>query len=188
MFPGLPTPPPLAPFPAPRPDVLRASPGLERIGIGLRTLTLRDVPWLQDLHADSRAEELAPVPWPDAAKRAFLDQQFAAQHAHYIAHFADADYLAIERSGEPLGRYYLQRGASEHLIVDVCLFPQAQGGGLGSALIRHSQQVATAAGCDMTLHVRQTNPAARRLYLRLGFEVTDEDASYAAMRWQHAAA
>jgi GNAT superfamily N-acetyltransferase len=179
------TPSRTAPFPPERPDRMQTPALLAERGFSLRWLHDGDLPWLRDLYATTRAEEMAPVPWPAIAKRAFLDQQFGLQHQHYIGHYADTDFLAIEQTGRgPVGRYYLQRVAPAHLIVDICLFPGLRGSGVGGALIRHSQAEAAALGRGMHLHVMRTNPAAKRLYERLGFAVTDDSgASHIAMAW-----
>jgi ribosomal protein S18 acetylase RimI-like enzyme len=156
-------------------------------GFSLRVLGNADLPWLRDLYATTRAEEMAPVPWPDAAKRAFLDQQFDLQHRHYLAHYGDADFLAMEHAERgPVGRYYLHRVAPDHLLVDVSLFPEVRGVGLGSALIAHGQREAAALGRGMRLHVLGANPGARRLYERLGFVADDSSGGYVAMRWSPA--
>lgn len=178
----------LAPFPPERPGCMTTPALLAERGFSLRWLHDGDLPWLRDLYATTRAEEMAPVPWPEIAKRAFLDQQFALQHQHYLAHYADTDFLAIEQAGHgPVGRYYLQRAESAFLIVDVCLFPELRGSGTGSALIRQSQHEAAALGRGMHLHVMRSNPGAKRLYERLGFVVTDDSgASHIAMAWMPA--
>lgn len=153
-------------------------------GFSLRAANDGDLPWLRDLYASTRAEEMAPVPWPEIAKRSFLDQQFGLQHQHYLAHFGDTDFLAIDHAERgPVGRYYLQRTAPEHLLVDISLFPALRGSGVGSALIRQSQQDAAALGRGMRLHVQQSNPGARRLYERLGFVIEGAEASHRPMRW-----
>ena len=153
-------------------------------GFSLRAARDADLPWLRDLYATTRAEEMASVPWPDIAKRSFLDQQFGLQHQHYLAHFGDADFLAIEHAQRgPVGRYYLQRAAPDHLLVDISVFPAFRGSGLGSALIRHSQQAAMALGHGMQLHVQEHNAGARRLYERLGFVIEDTEGSHRRMRW-----
>ncbi|WP_460731695.1 GNAT family N-acetyltransferase [Lysobacter tyrosinilyticus] len=153
----------------------------------MRPLHNDDLPWLRGLYASTRAAELAPVPWPDQIKRDFLDQQFALQHRHYLAHYADAEFLAIERHGRgPVGRYYLQRATPEHLIVDIALLPDLRGSGVGSALIRGSQEEAIRHGCGMYLHVATHNLAARRLYERLGFRAEGEADTHQLMRWQSA--
>ncbi len=79
--------------------------------IALRPEQDADLPWLQDLYASTRRDELARVPWPDVAKRAFTQQQFALQRAHYRQHFADADFLIVQAQELPIGRLYLHRAA-----------------------------------------------------------------------------
>jgi ribosomal protein S18 acetylase RimI-like enzyme len=153
-------------------------------GFSLRALHDRDLSWLRDLYASTRAEEMAPVPWPDIAKRSFLDQQFGLQHKHYMQHFGDADFLGIEHAQRgPVGRYYLQRVGPDHLLVDISLFPALRGSGVGTSLIRQSQTEAATLGHGMRLHVQQTNPGARRLYERLGFVVESSEGSHRLMRW-----
>ncbi len=153
-------------------------------GFSLRAAHDDDLPWLRDLYASTRAEEMATVPWPEIAKRSFLDQQFGLQHLHYLAHYGDADFLAIEHAERgPVGRYYLQRTAPEHLLVDISVFPPLRGSGIGTALIRQSQQDAAALGRGMRLHVQHSNPGARRLYERLGFIVDGTEGTHRPMRW-----
>lgn len=173
--------PPL-PFPSGRDDC-PAIPLLGERGYGLRPLRDDDLPWLRDLYASTRAEELAPLPWPDTTKRVFLDSQFALQHLHYLSRYADADFLAIERDGVPVGRYYLQRAAPDHLIGDICLLPGERGQGVAAALIAQSQQHAAAQGCGLQLHVQFDNSGALRLYQRLGFAVAEDLGSHLLMRW-----
>jgi ribosomal protein S18 acetylase RimI-like enzyme len=175
----------LAPFPAERPGRTDIPASLVGRGFSLRALRDDDLPWLRDLYASTRAEEMAQVPWPDAAKRGFLDQQFELQHRHFLAYYGDADFLAIEhRDTGVCGRYYLQRTPPTHLLVDICLFPRVRSQGVGAILIQHSQQAASAAGCAMELHVLRTNLGARRLYERLGFaEVGVSAETHLKMRW-----
>jgi GNAT superfamily N-acetyltransferase len=153
-------------------------------GFSLRATNDGDLPWLRGLYATTRAEEMAHVPWPEIAKRSFLDQQFGLQHQHYLTHFGDADFLAIEHLEHgPIGRYYLQRSAPEHLIVDISLLPTLRGQGIGSTLIEASQREAQSLGRGMQLHVAQHNHAARRIYEHLGFVADGTKESHHLMRW-----
>ena len=183
----------MAPFPPPRPDALATPAALAGRGFRLRPLAAADLPWVRDLYATTREEEMAQVPWPPKLKRNFLDQQCALQHAHYLAHFGDSDFLALERAGQPAGRLYVQRGGAgtgrdEDLIVDISLFPGHRGKGVGAALIQAVQAEAAAGGRGTWLHVQRYNDGARRLYERLGFIADDHGGSHIAMHWRAPAA
>lgn len=158
-------------------------PRLTGHGMRLRPASHADLTWLCHLYASTRADEMAAVPWPEAAKTAFLADQFGLQHRHYISHYADADFLVIEGDAGPVGRCYLQRGAPDHLLVDISLWPQQRGQGIGTRLIKAAQQDALRLGCGMHLHVLQHNVPARRLYERLGFVVVATQGYHHHMRW-----
>ncbi|TNJ32876.1 GNAT family N-acetyltransferase [Arenimonas terrae] len=171
---------PAGPGPAP------ATPAyLSERGFALRHAVDADLPRLLQLYADTRADELAGVPWPPDFKQTFLDQQFQFQHRHFLAEHPTADFLVIEREGRIEGRYYLLRDAPEHHIVDICLISAHRGRGLGRALIEASQQEARAQGRGMALQVLVNNVGARRLYERLGFGAVAEAStdSHLFMRW-----
>ncbi|MBB1060841.1 GNAT family N-acetyltransferase [Marilutibacter spongiae] len=172
----------LAPFPSnprPVPDTAR----LQARGIGLRHAHAGDLPWIAALYASTREDELAAVPWPQAMREAFLAQQFALQHRHYLAHYGDSDFLVVETAHGPIGRLYVQPARPAHLLVDVSLVPGARNQGIGAMLVAGAQSRAAAEGCGMQLHVAVHNPAAQRLYARLGFEVDADEGAYRRMRW-----
>ncbi|WP_420967466.1 GNAT family N-acetyltransferase [Bradyrhizobium sp. B120] len=152
-------------------------------GCGFRRLTEADLPFLGRLYAATRAEELAPVPWSDADKAAFLDQQFRAQHAHYQHYYPNADWLMIARRDEDIGRFYLERWPSQHRIIDIAFLPEHRGKGYGEALLRDAMDEAAAAGKDVSIHVEKLNPAMR-LYRRLGFVTEEDKGVYDLMRWR----
>lgn len=172
-------------FPA-GPDAIDQPRALLAHGARLRAAHANDLPWLRTLYASTRSDELAAVPWPESAKRAFLDQQFALQHAHYVREFAAADFLIVETGQGPAGRLYLDRSAAPHVLVDISLLPERRGHGLGTILVAHAQALAQAAGCALSLHVLHANPAAQRLYARLGFVATGSSQTHLAMQWQAA--
>lgn len=128
---------------------------------------------------------MAAVPWPEEAKRSFLEQQFNLQRVHFEQHYSEANFQAIlgpeERS--PIGRYYMLETGPEHLLIDIALFPRWQNQGIASALIQQSQFHAANSGAPMTLHVLKHNLAALRLYRRLGFDVVADEGMHWRMRW-----
>ncbi|MFB9266317.1 GNAT family N-acetyltransferase [Bradyrhizobium erythrophlei] len=152
-------------------------------GCRFRRIVEADLPFLGRLYASTRAEELAPVPWSQADKDAFLDQQFRAQHAHYQQHYPDADWLVIAHCDEDIGRLYIERWPSQHRIIDIAFLPEHRGRGFGSALLADLLDEAAAVGKDVSIHVEKLNPAMR-LYRRLGFAIEEDKGVYDLMRWR----
>ena len=114
------------------PPPLRAA---ARLGVTARPMNDEDLPFVAALYASTRGEELAALPWPDENKRAFLEQQHRAQHAHYRAHYADADWLILEREGQPIGRLYLDVWQDQLRIIDISLIAEARGEGIGGGIL-----------------------------------------------------
>jgi ribosomal protein S18 acetylase RimI-like enzyme len=152
-------------------------------GLRFRRVSATDEPFLFRLYASTRTDELAPVPWSDEQKAAFLDMQARAQHTDYRRNYADADWLVIERGGIDIGRLYLDRGNnnSAHHIIDIAFLPDWRAQGLGGALLRDLIEEAARAGKPMSIHVEKFNPAMR-LYQRLGFVKIEDHGVYDFMR------
>ena len=152
------------------------------IGLTFRRITDADLPVLARIYASTRAEELAPVPWNETEKAAFLDMQFRAQHAHYRQYYPEADWLMTMRGNENVGRLYLERLPSQHRIIDIAFLPEYRSRGFGEALLRDLLDEAAAAGKPVSIHVEKLNPAMR-LYRRLGFVTEEDKGIYDLMRW-----
>jgi len=139
--------------------------------------------FLRNLYHQSRAAELAAVPWPDATRRAFVDSQFELQHRHYIGQYSDAAFLIVERTGRPLGRLYMHADGDALHIIDILLLSAVRGQGVGTALLAHVQQLARQHACTaVQLSVLRDNAAALRLYQRLGFASVGGDTLRLVMR------
>ncbi len=149
-------------------------------GVRLRPVREGDRAFLVALYGSVREPELALVAWDDAAKRAFVEQQFAAQDAHYREHYPGATFDVVEVDGRPAGRLYVHRGPSDIRIMDVALAPEYRGRGIGAALLRALVDEAEASGRKLSIHVEVNNPA-RALYERLGFEPAGEHGVYVLM-------
>jgi ribosomal protein S18 acetylase RimI-like enzyme len=143
----------------------------------LRPVADGDRPFLVGLYGSVREPELAHVPWDDTAKRAFVEQQFTAQDAHYRSNYPGATLDVVEVDGEPAGRLYVHRGPSDIRIMDIALAPAFRGRGIGTTLLHALVEEAAASGRKLSIHVEMNNPA-RRLYERLGFEPAGEHGVY----------
>lgn len=177
--------PALMSFPAARADSAGCAESFAAPAIQLRTAKDSDLPFMRQLYRSLRAQEVAQTGWPADMQQAFLDSQLALQHRHFVTVYAEADFYVVQSNGQAIGRYYLLRRAPYFLVVDIALLPGERGRGIGSSLLAWTQQLVEhdpdAAGIE--LHVDQRNSGARRLYTRLGFQLTTHDAPYFGMRW-----
>jgi ribosomal-protein-alanine N-acetyltransferase len=117
-------------------------------------MTLADVP---QVAAIDRAS--FPLPWSEASFRSDLDRNPAAR-------------LIVAAEGERIVGY-----AGFWLVVDeahlstLAVHPEWRRQGLGDRLLREAMRDAAANGAEMmTLEVRPSNRAARRLYEKHGFQ------------------
>jgi ribosomal protein S18 acetylase RimI-like enzyme len=151
-------------------------------GLSFRPITDADLPFLYQVYASTRTEELVPVPWSDAQKAAFLTMQFRTQHADYQQNYPGADRLVAMRADQPAGRLYVERGKGAHVVIDIALLPEHRRQGLGIAIMRDLMDEAACAGKLLSIHVEKFNPALR-LYRRLGFRTVEDKGVYDLMHW-----
>lgn len=144
-----------------------------------------DLTFLYDLYASTREEELSVVAWTAEQKEMFLRQQFGAQRAHYLQHYASAEYSIVLEHGVPVGRLYVNRLSDDIRIMDVALMPEARGRGIGGALVQRILEEAARTGKSVSIHVEAFNPALR-LYERLGFRQIDASGPYLLLQWKPA--
>lgn len=136
-----------------------------------------DRPFLFRVYGSSRAEELAPLPWTEEQKQAFLAQQFHAQDHHYRTYYVGAEFLIVSVDGRDAGRLYLHRTSDDILVMDIALLPWEQRRGVGTSILSNLVAEADRSGRTMSLHVEPHNPALR-LYKRLGFRIEESVGVY----------
>lgn len=151
-------------------------------GFELRSERQGDRVFLENLYISVRWPELEPSGWTDEAKLGFLRDQFALQDKHYATHYAEAEFLLLEKQNVPLGRLYLYRAKTDIRIVDISLLPEVRNAGIGTALLQGVIAEAVDAGQSVSIHVEKFNPA-QTLYRRLGFRVIEEKGPYWLMEW-----
>lgn len=151
--------------------------------ITLRPITPADEPFLREVYSSTRVEELAPVPWSDEQKAAFLQMQFNAQARHYGEHYPNGAFDVVLVEGQPAGRLYVHRAPDQLLIVDIAMLPAYRNRRIGTHLIGSLQTEAALARKPLRIHVERFNPAMR-LYERLGFQEIDDQGVYLFMEWK----
>lgn len=155
-------------------------------GVTVRETTPEDMSFLAQVYRSTREQEMARTQWGEEEKHAFISMQFLAQHQHYQKHYPDALWLIITRSGEAIGRLYLERWQSEHRIIDIALLPAYRRTGIGGAILRDLMDEASAAQKTVGIHVEKANPAMA-LYHRLGFVTIEDKGVYDLLRWSSGA-
>lgn len=151
----------------------------EQVDLCLREATPEDEPFLLEVYASTRVEELEGVGWNEDQKRAFIKMQFTARERSYPR----SDNQIILLNGAPVGRMMVDRGDTSILLRDIALLTQYRNAGIATRLITELMKHATLAGKPIQLHVVATSPAVR-LYERLGFcRSGDETAAYLEMKW-----
>ena len=151
-------------------------------GLRFHRVTEVDLAFVYALYAQVRAAELAPVPWPQDAKDAFLAEQAALQHRHYVTNYPGADLLVVANASGPIGRVYVYRSPGEIRLMDIALVPERRNRGIGTRLLNEILDEARATGSTVTLHVEPDNPA-QRLYCRLGFRLIEHRGVYDFLGW-----
>jgi GNAT superfamily N-acetyltransferase len=151
--------------------------------VTLRPCVEADLPFLQEVYANTRLEELAPLGWSEAQTQAFLQEQFRVQHAYYHRTWPAANYSVVLLDGQPVGRLYVDRRDDELRVLDLALLPSHRGQGIGGGLLAEILAEARGRGLPVRIHVEQGNPA-RRLYERLGFREIHAAGFYHFMEWR----
>lgn len=152
--------------------------------VSLRPVGAADEPFLREVYASSREDELAAVPWTPEQRAAFLDMQFRAQAQDYARRFPGAEHSIVLLDGDPVGRVWVDAGEVELRLLDITVLTVARGRGAGSEVLRGLQARAREAGVPLRHTVLATNVAAQRLYRRLGFVEIDATETHLLMEWR----
>jgi GNAT superfamily N-acetyltransferase len=151
--------------------------------VSLRKFSPDDIPFMLSLYGSIRESELAITNFTEQEKRAFIEQQFTAQFAHYNQYYCSDFFSIIEWDGQPVGRLFVDYWQTEIRIVDIALTADHRNAGLGSYLLNGLFKQAEKTNKPVTIHVEHNNPA-KRLYERLGFVFkTQTNEVYLLMEW-----
>lgn len=141
-----------------------------------------DEPFLFELYAQTRMNEVASWGWPAEQVSSFLRMQYAMRRQSYAAQYPDAEHRLVVVGGEKAGHILTAVRSGEIVLVDLALMPEFRNRGLGTRLITELQRRAAADGRAVVLQVLAGNPA-ERLYARLGFKIVGEHYPYRTMKW-----
>ncbi len=153
------------------------------VSVSLRRVKPSDDAFVFRVYGDSRAVEMAAVPWSDEQKTVFLRFQFEAQQNHYSQEFPNARYDVILRDGHPVGRLYVDRRAEEIRILDIAVLSEHRKQGTGTKLVRDLMEEAASANKRVNVYVETFQPSIS-LFERLGFTVSEDHEISVLMEWK----
>jgi ribosomal protein S18 acetylase RimI-like enzyme len=110
--------------------------------------------------------------WDEEWQRRDFDRRFRSYAAS-----------VIELEGAAVGGLLLDRTPVGVDIVELQILPEYQGKGIGTSVVRRVIKDAAHEGFPVTLSVVSANGRAKRLYERLGFQVTASEKPFIRMRF-----
>lgn len=113
-----------------------------------------------------------------------IEMQYRGRKMTYEAQYPQAENsIVIGEDGKPAGRLLLDRGPDCWKVVDIAVLASHRRRGIATRVLTHCHEQCSAAGTRLELQVAVGNPA-RRLYERLGFQMTSGDAVSIEMVWR----
>lgn len=148
------------------------TPSTTPVRYALRTATMADLGWLIEL----RKQTMTP------SFETLGERLSHAQHeARVLDHFDDIRIITAH--DQDVGMLKLIREREHWRLVQIQLLARFQGRGIGGAIVSNLLADARSQRMPVVLSVLKNNPA-KRLYSRLGFEVTAAKKRSYAMRFE----
>jgi ribosomal protein S18 acetylase RimI-like enzyme len=107
-----------------------------------------------------------------------IDMQLKSREQQYRAMHPGASFELILANGEPIGRLATDCSATPWTLIDIAILPDFRGHQIGTHLVGKLLQSADSSGANVRASVHADNLQARRLWLSLGFQVTEERLDY----------
>jgi ribosomal protein S18 acetylase RimI-like enzyme len=136
------------------------------------------------LFASNRAAEMALMPIPAQQKEFLLQVQFRSMNQTYRQNFPAARYDIIELDRWAVGRLVSEIQADCVYFIDFALLPQAQGLGIGTAVLAAVLEEPRELRLPARLRSFSHHWAAQRLYQKLGFTVLAEEPPQIVLEWR----
>jgi ribosomal protein S18 acetylase RimI-like enzyme len=139
-----------------------------------RPATDADTPFARQAHHGAYRE---------AVTRQFGGWDEAAQDVFFARDWADAEFEILEADGVPCGYACVEERGQDFHVREIVVHPDFQGRGIGTAVLRQTQERARARGVPVVLGTFLTNRAVG-LYRRLGFRETGRTDIHVLMEWR----
>jgi ribosomal protein S18 acetylase RimI-like enzyme len=139
----------------------------------IRQATDDDIAFLTDIFLRAMCTHISAARgyWDEAKERMQFREQLQLQHTRIV-----------EQEGTSVGFFMTLEHGSDVELHTLCIAPEHQGHGLGTAVTRRLIDDARAHRRNVVLSVLKANAAARSFYERLGFVLAEESAHHYRMR------
>lgn len=151
-------------------------------GLALRPARVDDRAFMERLFRSTR-EHFYSIAAPGQPIDALIAQQYRLQQAAYARQWPAARAWIIQRPGEAIGQITLNESETALHIIDFVIEPGMRGKGCGTSVLNAVLARAGEKRVPVKLSVDRQNPAAGRLYSRLGFQVTATSDTHQSMVW-----
>jgi RimJ/RimL family protein N-acetyltransferase len=148
----------------------------------LRVAKTEDQSFSEALFCSTR-EYLYLLPIPKPQVDLLLKQQFVLQQSSYSQRFPKAVNFIVEFNDEPIGKITLNQSKYDLHIIDMVLAQKVRNKGYGTKILRAIQLSTKKQNGQLTLAVDQQNILAKKLYLALGFKITESSDTHDTMIW-----
>lgn len=151
-------------------------------GLKLRPAQKEDEPFLEQLFRSTRTQ-LFQILQEKQLIESLIGQQFQLQQNYYKQQWPNASNLILCLADKPVGKIILDKSKTHIHVIDIAVEESVRGQGLGTSLIFALQNFATKHALAIKLAVARDNLAAKKLYLTLGFYVTNQSATHEFLEW-----
>ena len=149
--------------------------------LSLCSMVENDMEFLRHLYRTTR-DDIDQLNLPDKMRAQILDQQFEAQHAHYLNIFPNAKRDIVLSGYTQVGRLYVQYGFTGIQVIDITILPAFRNSGIGTAVMRGVLDRSRLEKVPVRLRVIPGSPAVR-WYTRMGFRKIADEQSHWQMEW-----
>lgn len=147
-------------------------------GYSLRLAGQGDDEFLRSLFCSARPE-LSLLPLPPEQLKQLMQQQYESQQRGYSHRYPQLEHWIIATHSGAVGKIMFERSQSAMHIIDFIITPEWRKRGVGRTILTALKAHAG----SMSLRVDRQNINAKRLYLKLGFVMSQSSDTHDFLIW-----
>ena len=125
-----------------------------------------------------RLAQVQPLLQMGGQAELLIDMQLKSREQQYRAMYPGGSFELILANGKPIGRLATDCSATPWSLIDIAILPEFRGQQIGTHFVGKLLESAENSRTEVRASVHADNLQARRLWLSLGFQVTEERLDY----------